>query len=361
MASTEDVRKYGQDIMASAMKTFKGVLPSYALAAKLAAGAFIAFGGALYFGQRYIIYPAYAPAGSRQQVDTPDKHKMPKFEDLTLESPEKLKIKAYLILQGAGLSGEAADDEVKKRPTVLFLHAIAGNMGHRLPFAHIFYEKLKCNVFMLSYRGYGLSEGSPSEAGMRSDAQLALDYIKSHPLLENTKVILYGQSIGGAVSVDLAATNPDRIAGVILENTFLNLAKIATASMPIAAPYIWLGLLKDTWDSASRIATFRKDMPTLFLSGSMDEIVPPPQFLQLFELCASDRKRLRKFPYGTHNDTCVAPGYWPEIAKWMQEELGLGSLTSTEKPTKSNTYDEKRMEGAEDELRGTMGAGSIAP
>lgn len=70
---------------------------------------------------------------------------------------------------------------------------------------------------------YGLSEGSPSEAGMRSDAQLALDYIKSHPLLENTKVILYGQSIGGAVSVDLAATNPDRIAGVILENTFLNL------------------------------------------------------------------------------------------------------------------------------------------
>jgi pimeloyl-ACP methyl ester carboxylesterase len=70
---------------------------------------------------------------------------------------------------------------------------------------------------------YGLSEGSPSEAGIRSDAQMALDYIKSHPLLENTKVLLYGQSIGGAVAIDLAATNPDRIGGLILENTFLNL------------------------------------------------------------------------------------------------------------------------------------------
>lgn len=79
-------------------------------------------------GQRYIIYPAYAPAGSRQQVDTPDKHKMPKYEDLTLETPEKLKIKAYLILQGADLSGKAAEEEIKRRPTVLFLHANAGNM-----------------------------------------------------------------------------------------------------------------------------------------------------------------------------------------------------------------------------------------
>lgn len=112
-------------------------------------------------------------------------------------------------------------------------------------------------------------------------------------------------------------------------------------------------------DSASRVVKFPKDMPALFLSGSMDEIVPPAQFLKLFELCSSDRKRLRKFPYGTHNDTCVAPGYWPEIAKWMEEELKLGSLKQG--LARSDTYDEKRMEGAEDELKGTMGAGSIAP
>lgn len=85
----------------------------------------------LYSGQRYIIYPAYAPSGSRQNVDTPDKHKMPIYEDLTLESPDKLKIKAYLMLQGAGLAGKAGEEEAKRRPTVLFLHANAGNMVGR--------------------------------------------------------------------------------------------------------------------------------------------------------------------------------------------------------------------------------------
>ena len=55
------------------------------------------------------------------------------------------------------------------------------------------------------------------------DAQLALDYITSHPVLEKTKIVLYGQSIGGAISIDLASNNGDRIAGLILENTFLSL------------------------------------------------------------------------------------------------------------------------------------------
>jgi hypothetical protein len=78
-------------------------------------------------GQTYIIYPAYAPSGSRTDVPTPDKHGMPVFEDLTLESPDKLKIKAYLMLHGASASGTDLE-EAKKRPTILFLHANAGNM-----------------------------------------------------------------------------------------------------------------------------------------------------------------------------------------------------------------------------------------
>lgn len=159
-------------------------------------------------------------------------------------------------------SSTAIRTHILRKAEVQCVHAILSRVSLVLP------STKPLRALTLGMNRYGLSEGSPSEAGIRSDAQLALDYIKSHPLLENTKVILYGQSIGGAVSVDLAATNPDRIAGVILENTFLNLvcftmfrccfkvriyadillqAKIATASMPTAAPYIWLGLLKDTW------------------------------------------------------------------------------------------------------------------
>lgn len=100
------------------------------------------------------------------------------------------------------------------------------------------------------------------------DAQTALDYIRSHPVSEKTKVVLYGQSIGGAVAVDLAANNPDRVDGIILENTFLSMVsqrisslcsmssiraeysmqgKVAMAAMPIASPYILMGLLKEKW------------------------------------------------------------------------------------------------------------------
>lgn len=99
----------------------------------------------------------------------------------------------------------------------------------------------------LSTRRYGLSEGSPSEQGIKMDSQLALDYILSHPLLEKTSVILYGQSIGGAVATALASSNPGRIKGVILENTFTSLADVAGESMPVAKPYIAMGLLKDRW------------------------------------------------------------------------------------------------------------------
>lgn len=72
---------------------------------------------------------------------------------------------------------------------------------------------------MLSYRGYGLSTGSPSEVGIRIDAQTALDYIKAHSILSETVLFAYGQSLGGAVAVDLAQRNPKHVHALIVENT----------------------------------------------------------------------------------------------------------------------------------------------
>lgn len=90
-------------------------------------------------------------------------------------------------------------------------HANAGNMGHRIPLAKAFWHALEYNVVMLSYRGYGLSQGSPSEKGMRIDAQTMLDHVKAHPILKHTPIIVYGQSIGGCVSIDVASRNSDKV------------------------------------------------------------------------------------------------------------------------------------------------------
>jgi fermentation-respiration switch protein FrsA (DUF1100 family) len=119
---------------------------------------------------------------------------------------------------------------------VLMFHGNAGNIGYRLPIAKILENELRCNILMLQYRGYGLSSGNPNEKGLMIDAQTGLDYIRQRQELRNTKIVVYGQSIGGAVAIGLVARNQKQgdIAGVVLENTFTSLKKLIPRS--VAAP-----------------------------------------------------------------------------------------------------------------------------
>jgi len=112
--------------------------------------------------------------------------------------------------------------------TVLMFHGNAGNIGHRVPIARMLTEAVGCSVFMLEYRGYGLSTGSADERGLMIDAQTALDYIKERAETRNNQIIVYGQSLGGAVSIQLVAKNQHdgAISGLILENTFLSMRKL---------------------------------------------------------------------------------------------------------------------------------------
>lgn len=107
-------------------------------------------------------------------------------------------------------------------------HGNAGNIGHRVPIAKVLEENLGCNVFMLEYRGYGLSTGTPDENGINLDAQTALDYIRNQKETEGGKIIVYGQSLGGAVAVQLVAKNQEAgdITAMILENTFTSIREM---------------------------------------------------------------------------------------------------------------------------------------
>jgi abhydrolase domain-containing protein 13 len=168
-------------------------------------------------------------------------------------------------------------------------HGNAGNIGHRLPIARILEESIGCNVLMLEYRGYGLSTGDPDEAGLTIDAQTGLDYIKNRPELKNTKIVVYGQSLGGAVSIAMCAKNHDagNIAGLILENTFTSMKKliprfehqclssvvslICVSAFP-PAKYV-ARLCHQNWTSENTLPKII-NIPILFLSGLKDEIVP---------------------------------------------------------------------------------------
>ncbi|ORY97135.1 Alpha/Beta hydrolase protein [Lobosporangium transversale] len=278
---------------------------SYSLGA--AAVAILSGGALLYHFQCEIIYPANFPEGSRTHVIKPSQYGLP-YEDLTLVTSDEVKIKAYLIKQ--------SDDLVaRKRPTILFLHANAGNMGHRLSIADVFYRQFGCNVFMLSYRGYGLSEGSPTEKGLKIDAKTALNYIKGHPVLSETKLIAYGQSIGGAVSIDIVAKNQDQFSGLIIENTFLSLPKVIPHVLPMISALSFL--CHQIWNSEQMIQYISR-LPVLFLSGKKDELVPPAHMMELHRLLDTTGEVVwREFPNGTHNDTCLKPGYFEAIKAFL--------------------------------------------
>ncbi|CAC37493.1 palmitoyl-(protein) hydrolase [Schizosaccharomyces pombe] len=263
--------------------------------------------GFLYKYQKTLVYPSAFPQGSRENVPTPKEFNM-EYERIELRTRDKVTLDSYLMLQS---------ESPESRPTLLYFHANAGNMGHRLPIARVFYSALNMNVFIISYRGYGKSTGSPSEAGLKIDSQTALEYLMEHPICSKTKIVVYGQSIGGAVAIALTAKNQDRISALILENTFTSIKDMIPTVFPYGGSII-SRFCTEIWSSQDEIRKIKK-LPVLFLSGEKDEIVPPPQMVLLFGLCGSAKKKFHSFPKCTHNDTCLGDGYFQVIADFLAE------------------------------------------
>ncbi|KAI6169601.1 Alpha/Beta hydrolase protein [Pisolithus thermaeus] len=313
--------------------------------------------GLLYYGQNYLIYPSAFPPESRTEVPKPDMYGLP-YEDVELKTEDGVLLRCYLLKQRKDVNhayalhipvddGISNDEFAATRPTVLMFHGNGGNLGHRIPLAHVFYTAMRCNVFMLSYRGYGRSEGTPSEPGLSIDAQTALNYVLANQVLRATPLILYGQSLGGAVAIHLASQNASKIRALILENTFTALPRVIPHAVPILSPFTFLCHQK--WDSASKLPLIPREMPILMLSGERDEVVPPQHMKELWEIASrrqgsmvdgrgrnggvrvesggqsgdlnpevgNGRSRFVKFPNGSHNDTFMQTDYWRAVVEFV--------------------------------------------
>jgi fermentation-respiration switch protein FrsA (DUF1100 family) len=167
-----------------------------------------------------LIYPRSVPADARTNVPSPRQFGIKDFEDLQIPTPDGESLHALFLRPPMGRR--------QRNLTVLMFHGNAGNIGHRVPIAKALQDTLHCNVFMLEYRGYGMSTGTPDEAGLKIDAQTGLDYLRQRPETRDTKIVVYGQSLGGAVAINLVATNQEEgdVSGLILENTFLSIRKL---------------------------------------------------------------------------------------------------------------------------------------
>ncbi|KAJ5577962.1 uncharacterized protein N7459_006926 [Penicillium hispanicum] len=268
--------------------------------------------GLLYFKQNELIYPRNVPVDARTNVPSPRQFGITDFEDLQIPTPDGESLHALFLRQ--------PKSRYSRNLTVLMFHGNAGNIGHRVPIAKAVQDTLQCNVFMLEYRGYGLSTGTPDETGLKVDAQAGLDYLRQRPETRDTKIVVYGQSLGGAVAINLVATNQEQgdVAGLILENTFLSIRKLIPTVFP-PARYL-ARLCHQYWTSEDVLPQITK-VPILFLSGLKDELVPPSNMTQLFAVCESSRKVWRTLPNGGHNDSVAEPGYFEHILSFVTEEV----------------------------------------
>jgi pimeloyl-ACP methyl ester carboxylesterase len=271
----------------------------------------------LYFKQDSMLYfPEIGgiprrPSQNPRRYRSPSEHQIP-FESHKIECADGVTIHAWLLMR----------EQVKNNlPTLVFFHGNAGNIGLRLPNALQMLQYLNANIFMVEYRGYGDSDSvTPSEAGLKLDAQAALRFILKNDKIDASKIFLFGRSLGGAVAVDLAQYAEQHqlpLAGVIVENTFKSISEMVDHMMPYIAPLKAL-VLRMRWDSSSIVPHLQ--LPVLYLAGAKDDLVPHSHMLQLHK--STTRSRLNKIHIirdGTHNETWMQGGqeYWDAIRSFL--------------------------------------------
>ncbi|MBI3267707.1 MAG: alpha/beta hydrolase [Planctomycetes bacterium] len=202
--------------------------------------------------------------------------------------------------------------------TLFFCHGNTGNIGYRLEQLQLLAQR-GWDVFIFDYRGYGKSEGEPSEAGLYLDAEAAFDFVVEERKLEPDRLLLFGQSLGGAVAVELATRRAGRALGLVLESTFTRIVDVGRRAYPYAPVGPFFG---KKFDSLSKIA--RIGHPLLSIHGTDDEIIPFELGRALFD-AAPEPKWFFRIPGATHKDTFLVSGepYYRRIEEFVEAARGI--------------------------------------
>ena len=200
--------------------------------------------------------------------------------------------------------------------TLIYLHGSALNISANVEHARRFH-RLGFAVLLISYRGYGISEGPfPSERSLYADAEAAWNYLVGKRHIPAREIFLYGHSLGGAVAIEMAVRHSDA-AGVIAEATFTSIYDMAQLEPTYRLFPIDL-ILRERFDSLSKVD--RLKVPILYLHGTADTFVPHRMSRSLFERSAS-LKRLQLIPNGGHNNSAHVGGmlYLAAVNKFVME------------------------------------------
>jgi len=270
-----------------------------------------------YYNQNLLLYCNYLPKNSQGTYTyLPSRYNLP-FEDVYLTTRDNVRIHAWFIRYRHAKGYDLMEAYVNT-PTIIYFHGNAGNISHRLHTVKDLYKHVKCNILLVSYRGYGQSEGSPSEHGLICDAEAALNFIYERKDINHDKVFVFGRSLGGAVALRLATLHSNKIKGVIVENTFTSVPDMIDVVLPYLKYFKFLS--RNKWRNIDRIKELKSNFPIMFVSGMQDELVPPHMMQTLIDNCSSNDKTVVRFEDGTHNNTWMCLGYYRAIAKFIYRE-----------------------------------------
>lgn len=230
----------------------------------------------LYWNQGNMIHLPDIP--DRQVSATPKQVGLD-YEPVTLTAEDGIKLKGWFL------------PVERPRATVLFFHGNAGNISHRLDTLRLLHD-LGLAVLIIDYRGYGESEGTPSEEGLYRDADAAWEYLTEIREIPAGEILLFGRSLGGAIAASLAERHAAM--GLVLESTFTSVPDMA------AQLYPWLPartLARYHYDTASRLPNIT--LPVLIIHSPEDEIIPFAHSQTLYEL-ANEPKCFVEIK-GSHN------------------------------------------------------------
>jgi len=266
------------------------------LAVILLSTMFMVSGWMLMFEDQYIYYPI-------EEIDGTPKTVGLKFQDIRLTTDDGTALHGWLM------------PYPEARFTLLHFHGNAGNISHRL---HLYeqWHRMGLSVLAIDYRGYGKSEGTPSEAGFYSDARAAWNELIKRQKIPASQIIIAGRSLGSAMAAKLATeTKP---AALVLETPFTNIPDMAATHYPWIIPIRFLTQTQfDTLDLISQV-----DAPTMVISAANDEIVPEAMSEKIYAAAHGPKFSIKLS--GNHNDFDISSSstYAKTWHRWLNQLEG---------------------------------------
>jgi len=260
----------------------------------VAVAAFIAQRKLMYFPDRTRVSPAsFALAGVEERV---------------LKTPDGATLIAWFGPAPAG------------RPTLLYFHGNAGNLANRSERVRRYVAR-GLGVFMLSYRGYSGSTGRPSERANVADAKLAYEALIAEGVAADD-IILYGESLGSGVAVQLAAEKP--VGGIILDAPYTSIVDVAADAYPFfpVRPFLF-----DRYETLRYLPKI--DAPLLVIHGEEDEVIPVAMGRAVYA-AANGPKEIVTFPGAGHSDHHLY-GSGEEVFRWIDS---VSDAAASERPEK---------------------------